>query len=711
MRARLKWLLVCGAVAWLWSAAAGAQEDLPVELTADEMIYEQELDIVTARGSVEIVQGERILFADTVSYNQRDDVVTASGNVVLQEPTGDVLFSDYVELSDGFKQGIVRELRIRLSNNARLSARNARREGEDRTILEKAVFTRCEECEDGSDRAPIWQIKARRVTRDLEKEIVEYDDATVELFGVPVLYTPYFFHPDPTVERKSGLLAPVFGASGELGAQYTQPVYLVIDESSDLTLSPRVTSKEGVVLAAEYRQQFLTGLWESDGSITYVDKIDANNIDTGDNQFRGHFRTKGDFRLNPQFDWGFNIFRTSDDTYLRRYDIRGGTLLQSTAYLTGFNGRHFAGIEGFSFQDLSDGAKEGEIPIVLPLASFKASGEPALIGGRVDVGLSGVALQRTGGRDTRRMSFNGTWERQFVDGLGGLTTTGLHLQADGYSVSESQDTDPTASLDDYFEGRVWPMATLDWRLPLVRSGERVQQFIEPRVQFIASPAGGNPNDIPNEDSQSFEFTDANLFSRNRFTGHDRIESGSRVNYGLTASLLGERGGSSEFVIGQSYRFNETSAFGNNTGLESNLSDVVGRISISPTTNFSYTFRYRIDIDGFQLDRHEHNFRYTGEIFDVDLGYISLPQINNGIAAGNTDELTFEGSARIARHWQVLGGYRGNLNGGDAVRIEAGLRYLDECFDFQFGGVRDFTADRDAEATTSFFVRFRLKGLN
>lgn len=683
----------------------------PVELTADEMTYERDLGVVTARGKVEIIQGERILFADTVSYNQRDDIVTASGNVVLQEPGGDVLFAEHVRLSDEFKQGVVQELRVRLANNARLSARTARREGEDRTVLENAVFTRCEACPDGSDHAPIWQIKATKVTRDLEEEVVEYENAMVEMFGVPVLYTPYFFHPDPTVERKSGLLAPVFGASGELGFQYTQPVYLVIDEHSDVTLSPRVTSKEGVVMAGEYRQRFANGFWVADGSITYVDQVDAQNRKTGDDELRGHLRSSGRFDLGQQFGWGFDLFRASDDTYLRRYDIHGGSTLQSTAFLTGFNGRHHLGIEAFSFQGLRNGDKEGDTPIVLPLATFQASGEPAGIGGRLDVTFNGVGLQRTGGRDVRRLSLDSSWSRQFVDGLGGLTTAGLHLRADGYNISEAQDTDITASLDDYFEGRVWPMATLDWRLPLVRGGERISQTLEPRVQLIGSPAGGNPNDIPNEDSQSFEFTDANLFSRNRFAGYDRIDSGSRINYGLTAGLHGVRGGSTEFVIGQSFRLNDKSAFGNGTGLEDRVSDVVGRISISPNARFNYTFRYRVDIDGPRLDRHEHQVSYSTDRYSVSADYISLPRINNGVAVGNTEEISLKGAMQVTDHWHVSSAYRGDLSGDGAVRLEGGLRYVDECFDFNFGAVRDFTNDRDAEASTSVFVRFRLKGLN
>jgi hypothetical protein len=44
-------------------------------------------------------------------------------------------------------------------------------------------------------------------------------------------------------------------------------------------------------------------------------------------------------------------------------------------------------------------------------------------------------------------------------------------------------------------------------------------------------------------------------------------------------------------------------------------------------------------------------------------------------------------------------------------VEFGLQYLDECFDFQIGAVRDFTSDRDIEASTSVFVRVQLLGLN
>ncbi|WP_281017513.1 MULTISPECIES: LPS assembly protein LptD [unclassified Minwuia] len=701
-------------IALLIPGAVHAQSDdpaLPTELEADEMIYERDLGIVTARGNVEITQGERILFADVVTYNERDDIVTATGNVMLREPSGDVAFAEYVELSDGFKQGIIREIRVQRADRSRLSARVARREGEDRTVLERAVFTRCESCAEHPDRPPIWQIKSGKVTRDVATEIVEYEDAMFEMFGVPVFYTPYFYHPDPTIDRKSGILTPIIGSSTELGGQLTLPLYVVLDDTSDLTFSPRITTKEGAVFGGEYRKRFDNGTFDTTGSITYVDEVDIGNRKTGAEEFRGHIQSAGRFDVGRGFESGFDLNRASDDTYLQRYDISSADVLTSDLYLRGIRGRHAASVEFFAFQSLRQNDKDGDTPFVLPLASYSTSTEPS-VGGRLDGTLSAVALQRTSGRDTRRLSLEGDWAADHIGQFGDLMTFGLHLRGDGYMISEAQSTDITAVNDDEVTGRIWPMASLMWRLPMVKQEGRLMQTVEPVVQVIASPGGGNPDAIPNEDSQSFEFSEANLFERNRFVGFDRIESGSRVNYGLRLGLHGEGGGRTDLIIGQSIRLNQTSSANVGTGLEDRFSDFVGRLSIAPSDLVNYSLRFRFDADGPTVERHEHQIEAGDERYRLKLGYVSQAAIGGGVAIGNVEELNMEASAAVADSWKMFGAYRHDLTrSGGSLRAEIGLQYLDECFDFQIGAVRDFTSDRDIEASTSVFVRVQLLGLN
>ena len=94
-------MLACGLL--VLAGAARAQEagepagEIPVLLLADEVTYDRELGIVTARGNVEISRGDRVLHADTVSYNEVSRTVTASGNVSLTDDSGNTAFADYVE--------------------------------------------------------------------------------------------------------------------------------------------------------------------------------------------------------------------------------------------------------------------------------------------------------------------------------------------------------------------------------------------------------------------------------------------------------------------------------------------------------------------------------------------------------------------------------------------------------------------------------------
>ena len=113
--------------------------------------------------------------------------------------------------------------------------------------------------------------------------------------------------------------------------------------------------------------------------------------------------------------------------------------------------------------------------------------------------------------------------------------------------------DPTAPSRDGVTGRVLPQLSVDWRLPLVRTEGGARQIVEPIVVLVASPNGGNPTEIPNEDSLSFEFDDANLFSANRFPGLDRVEGGLRINYGLRLATYGRGGGRSDLLLGPTWR--------------------------------------------------------------------------------------------------------------------------------------------------------------
>ncbi|MCZ6764525.1 MAG: LPS assembly protein LptD, partial [Alphaproteobacteria bacterium] len=697
-----------------WPSRASANQfqvrvkDKETLILAEEIVYDPNLELVVASGRVEIVQDERILRADRLTYNLRTDSVIASGNVALLEPTGDVLFAEYVELHDAFKTGVARKIRLLMSDRSRFAANEARREGGRRLELDRAVFSPCELCKDHPDEAPLWQIKADKVVHDSDERTITYTDATFEVYGVPIFYTPYFQHPDPTVERKTGLLTPTFRSSTELGFDATVPFYWNIAPHRDMTIAPAITTKEGVVMAGEYRERTTDGEFSLVGSGTYVDERDDNNKKTGRKDTRGHVRARGGFDMDERWRWGFDIYQASDDTYLKRYDIADDDTLTTNLFLEGFNGRNYASINTYTFQELREGIKDEEVPVVFPLLDYHFIGDPGQYGGQFLLDADGMILERAAGADSRRLSLNGGWKVPYLDRLGAVYGFTAQMRGDVYHVNDVDDGDNDGKLESGWTGRLWPTAALSWQLPMIRRDGTIRQILEPVAQLVVSPTGSNPDDIPNEDSLSLEFDDTNLFSINRFPGRDLVESGTRVDYGLRGGVYGLGGGYSNFVVGQSYRFVDEDFFGGGSGLDQQLSDVVGRVVIAPNDNLDYVFRFRLDPDDFKFRRLESYLTTTVGPARLNVSYVRL---SNELAFddfGNREEINLEGKIEFAKYWTLSANHRRDLTSdGRALETGFGLRYTDECIDIAVAYEEKFTRDRDVEPTKNFLLRVRL----
>ena len=239
----------------------------PVMFTSDSVEYDRENSLVTAEGHVEAWQNGTVLRADKVTFNRNTGVAVATGHVVLLEPDGQVLFADYAELTQDMKNGVLRNMRAILAENGKMAANGARRTNGLLNDMSRVVYSTCNLCKQDPTRPPLWQIRAESAVQDLEHKKIEFQDAIMEMYGVPIAYMPYFWQVDPSVKRGSGLLIPSMGYSTHLGGFFAQPYYWVIDDQSDATFTPMITSRAGPQLEAEYRRQFNNGYLNLDGSL------------------------------------------------------------------------------------------------------------------------------------------------------------------------------------------------------------------------------------------------------------------------------------------------------------------------------------------------------------------------------------------------------------------------------------------------------------
>lgn len=682
------------------AASPRIDPNAPVTFTAEAVEYDRERGVVTARGKVEAWQGERLLRADEFTYDRNTGVATARGNVQLLEPDGQVLFADSAELKDRFRDGVLSGVRGLLAANAKLAANGASRTGGTINELSRVVYSSCDLCPEDPTRPPLWQIQARRATQNKDDQRITYRDASIRLFGVPAFYTPYFSHPDPAAPRASGFLFPTFGLTRFLGPFVETPYFWAIDDSTDLTIVPLLSTRQTPNLGLEFRKLFNSGQITADASVGGFNGTDTSDNSNGRSEFGGHVFAKGRFAVNENWRVGFDVQRATSELYLRTFRYEYRRVLTSQVYAEGFWGteRYFRA-DSRVYQGLRSIDDTRQIPYVLPYIFSDWAPRQNVLGGHltVDAGLYGV--YRDIGTQTQRLATRVTWTRPEIGPLGDLWTLRVQGDALGYNAAEQQEP-PTGLPDANGTRAVGNLrAAVDWRMPFVRyAGEWGSQTIEPRVQLVTGPRQGPQRRIPNEDSIDFEFTDANLFQLNRFTGRDRQEGGTRVDAALRGAWDFRNGGQVETLVGQSYRvtddpFNPYPG----SGLERRTSDYVARLRVAPVAWFETIGRVRTDSQN-PLER-----RLVDTIANLSLGSLTLsagylysPPLPYLTPSRVRDEVSAGVAARIGGNWRVAVSGRYDLSLGRAVLVQGAAGYEDECFIFEGRAIKRFAQDPATE---------------
>jgi LPS-assembly protein len=674
----------------------------PVLLFADRVAVERETNVIRAEGNVEVLRGERRLLADVLQYDQDADQIEAVGNVSLLEPTGEALYADRVTLSGDLRSGVAEQLRARLTDNSLFAAEQGRLDG-PRTELDRAVYSPCPLCPD-SDAPPLWQIKARRVIHDQQEKMITYHHAFFELGGVPIAYTPYLSHPDPTVERKSGFLAPSFGNNSELGLFLQPPYYFALAPNYDVTLAPIFFTGEKPVLAAEYRHLLPSGRYELAGSGTYATEAGSDgNPSPSEQTFRGHIEGEGRFRLSPRARWGYDLAATTDNTYLQRYQFSNENVLTNRLFAEQIWQRNYAGISSYAFQGLRSFDHQQEIPVALPLAEVELTSRPWRWGSRFTFDSSLLALTRVDGLDTRRVSATGGWELPWASQLGDQYRLTLSLRGDAYNTNGNPQTFGSSG-GTSTTGRVIPRLTLDWNWPWIGDTFGLTPLVEPVASFTWTDDNPNPGDIPNEDSQDLEFDDSNLFSPSKFSGLDRVEGGARLSYGLRFGGYGESGELVSGLFGQSYRFTGDNDFGPNSGIDDDFSDFVGRIDLTPDPFFRVRYRFGLDQNDLTPTRNEVGAALGPRRVRFGVTYLSLEDDPALDETRSREELTAGVVLGVLPSLSVRAQFRRNLEQDRDVWQKFGLVYRHPCLELVAGIERRFTRQADAEDATTFSFR-------
>jgi len=701
---------------------------------AVEVDYDYNNSRVSAVGNVQMFYNGTSVEADKIIYDQKTKRLHAEGNIRMTDAAGKITYANALDLSDDYRDGFVDSLRVDTEDQTRMAATRADRSKGNTTVFENGVYTACAPCKDDPKKPPLWQVKGARIIHDQNEKMLYFENAQLEFFGVPMAYLPYFSTPDPTVKRKSGFLVPSVSQSAVYGYAVDIPYYWAIAPDMDATFTPRITSRQGVLLQGEFRQRLQDGAYQV--RAYGIDQLDPNafGAQPGNRQFRGGVDTRGQFAINDKWVWGWDGVLLSDSAFFSDYKLSQykdvfssflslPTEALSQLYLTGVGNRSFFDARTMYF--LSFSGNQQQVPVVHPVVDYSNVINSPIFGGEVSYKTNFTSLTRndavfdpiTTAANTNalctmasadpmarmptqcllrgapgtftRLSAQAEWRRSFTDPFGQIFTPFAILRADAIDahVANQPGVGNFLPVGDTTALRVMPTVGLEYRYPFINVQPWGTTTIEPIAQIIIRPNETYAGKLPNEDAQSLVFDASNLFSVDKFSGYDRVEGGGRANVGVQATTQFDRGGSINALFGQSYQLFGMNSFAVrdsiNTGVDSGLatqrSDYVARVNYSPNRTYTFSVRGRLDQQTLNVQRFEAEARANFDRWSVSMIYGNYaPQADLGYLT-RREGILASASVKVAANWVVTGAARWDLQANTINQYVIGAGYVDDCF--------------------------------
>jgi len=673
-------------------------KDAPVDFEADSISYSQNAQVMTATGNVMLNQKGTVLQADKLVYNQQSEQGMAQGNVVLTRPDGVKLYAKSAELSENFNNALFEDVSLKLADGSTFSSQSVvRKDNGNTSVFDKAFFTPCTYC---TPEKPLWDISAQQIKHDYAQQEYEFYHAFFDVKGVPIFYWPYLTFPDFQVKRKTGFLTPSLANSTEMGFGFELPFFWDISDSQDLYLEPIITGRHFPLIQGQYR-----GIYHQSQLMTSF----SMTKDDDDNNKEGHIKIYYQNDLTSSLRFTGQYYRVSNQTYFRRYPINNvddqEPWIKSFGKLEYFGAQSYGFLNVMDFQNLRRYVSNDSMPIVSQI-DYSYTSKPIWKGLYSVSTINGADIYRKTEERSTRLSFEQSFVLPYISSWGLVFENKLSARVDGYAL-RFEDNRSTN------QGRFYTVASSKISYPLVSYGKNYSQVIEPVLMGVLSPNSKPDNRIPNEDSLDVVFDDVNLFSANRYDGYDRVETGTRLNYGLLWRLYGPKNMYLSAMLGQYYRIRRDNTSMANAGFERHFSDYVGYLNMD-FKDFGLGYRFRFNQEDFSQEMSEARFYIGRNPLKLNVSYLYLKASKEALinkALKDREEIYISVNSKLTQAFSSFGYYRYDLSkDGGPTEAGGGLQYDNECISLLFTVEKEFTKDQNYKGDTSFYVRLLLKTL-
>ena len=485
----------------------------------------------------------------------------------------------------------------------------------NRTSLSKAVFTICKK-EDG--KCPPWSLKAKKISHDRTKKTINYEHATLKVYDVPIFYFPKFFHPDPTVQRQSGLLAPFFTNSTRVGTGFGLPYFWAISDDKDLTFTPKIYTKENVLILNEYRQAFRNGFLTLDTSYTQgYNKTSATKTKGSRNHIFANLDLNFSKDESYQSNLSVKVQKTSNNTYFRVHDINTSlvdsenTILNNEIKYSFNKNDMYLNINANIYEDLELKENSDKYEYILPNIMYGKTFFSENFG-TFDFKSNALYSHYKTNKHKALLTNDIIWKpsssitkKGFVNTLEGM------IRNTNYEVTKTKDYK-----DDGTVNELSGVIAYKTSLPMKRDGINFSNFFSPN--FMVRYAPGHLRNLSSTDLV-LDYT--NLYSLNKTS---EIEDGLSAILGIDFKINKKETGKVDkeklsLSLGQVFNLEENDDMPSKSSLDQRTSDLVGKINyiFSEIGNIDYKFSDDHNLNEINLSEISTELNFGKIEFNLD----------------------------------------------------------------------------------------------
>jgi len=687
------------------------------QISADKIIYNKKNQLLKTFGNSKFSDSKnRTLTAENFEYDLEKKIISAENKVKFLDNYKNIYFFSKLNADDKFDEIIGYNLNSNLNKDKFLSKDKFNEFVEPKlsgkevsikdniTIIKDGKFTSCKSTNE-KEGCPYWNLNADLVTHDKDNKKITYKNATLDLNNIPILYTPYFSHPDPSVKREAGFLAPSFSSLGaDIGSTIKVPYFYPVSQSADFTISPIYYFKQKPLLLGEYREKFKNGDLSIEGGFTEGYKeITSTHTDGSRHHLYGNLNLNFVNKILDSSELNAKVQRVNNPTYLRVNKINSAsdgfkrnlikedeTKLTNELYFNSFGRNESLNFKTASYQNINNTKASDQYEYLLP-----------------EIAYSKYSLF-----DNNNLNFTSNFKSlntntnqnrtTFINNLDYSTTETYNSNIGiGYKfitkINNINYYSDYKNPNDNLNSQINPVVGIDASLPFAKISKESEQYIIPRVLTRYSP-GKMTNAKSNDTSLSTE----NLFSINRMNSDELIEKDLSLNVGLDwlwkeKNINKNNPTEASISIGQVIKFNEDPDMPTKSSLQNKTSDLVTKANYLSPNNFDITLKNTLD-NGL---KHVYYNDLTIKTF-LKQGEINFNFYEKNNHIGNERYAKANLISYITDNTKLKIETDRNLKTDLSSSHKLGIENENECIRYGFYFQKNYSTDRDLKASTNIF---------